>query len=160
MDTIEIFDVASLYEGSSDAAWYAQNVTGDIPAPRTDFCVVTAAAPDNSSYNIYLYGGRDATTDYDDVYVLSLPSFRWIQIYSGQSPRWGHTCHLVANSQMLTVGGANGSTVASSLWNGCDWEMMSVAVYSLSTLTWGSVYDAAAPQYTVPNLIYQVVGGG
>ncbi|KAN0066985.1 hypothetical protein V8E54_014909 [Elaphomyces granulatus] len=155
MDTIDIFDVASMDDPNSNGAWYAQAATGNIPQPRFGFCTVAATAPDNSSYNLYIYGGRNYTDDMDDIYVLSIPSFTWINIYQGSSPRWGHTCHPVGNSQMITVGGANGT----SLYNGCDWETMGVAIYSLSTLTWGSVYNAFAPPYTVPNLVYNVIGG-
>jgi len=155
MDTIDIFDVASINDTNSNGAWYTQAATGDIPELRYGFCTVGATAPDNSSYNLYIYGGRNYTDDMDDIYVLSIPSFTWVRIYEGSSPRWGHTCHLVGNSQMITVGGANGT----SLYNGCDWETMGVAIYSLSTLTWGSVYDAFAPPYTVPNLVYGAIGG-
>ena len=38
--------------------WRSQTIRGtDVPAPRLDFCLITASAPDNSSFNIYMYGG-------------------------------------------------------------------------------------------------------
>lgn len=129
-----------------------------MPALRTDFCVVAGAASDESSYNIYLYGGRNPKSGiiYDDVYALSLPSFTWIKLFTGQSPRWGHTCHLVPNStQLLTLGGAldlNRST--------CDWEYAGVAVLDSWTMTWNSVYDDYARPYKVTQGIAEVIGGG
>lgn len=97
MDTIDIFDIASL-DGGGNGTWYKQNTTGDIPAPRELFCLVAASAPDNSSHNMcvsccglsatltltggisYLYGGRNDTGMFDQVYVLSLPQFRWTKV--------------------------------------------------------------------------------
>ena len=62
MTQVNIFDVdyavALSSEGRSGSGWYTQTITGeDVPAPRVDFCVVVASAPDGSSFNIYMYGG-------------------------------------------------------------------------------------------------------
>lgn len=105
-----------------------------------------------------MYGGRGANEDYDEIYVLSIPSFTWTKIYRGDSPRFGHTCHLVANRQLLTVGG---STV-SDLLSACDWEEKGVAIFDTSgssSANWGSVYDAYASAYQVPDKVYNVIGG-
>jgi hypothetical protein len=125
--------------------------------PRIDSCSLVVAAPDNSSYNIYLYGGRDPILGkiYDDIYILSMPSFTWQLMYTGQSARFGHTCHLVGNRQMLTVGGSLNLNVTS----GCDWETKGVAIIDLSTKTWGSVFNAKAPAYTVTQDTVDVIGG-
>lgn len=53
MSTIDIFDIASIYSGSSNG-WYQQNTTGSAPDPRVDFCVVAISAPDNSSHQLYV----------------------------------------------------------------------------------------------------------
>jgi hypothetical protein len=50
MDTIDVFDVASSYNGNG--SWYQQNATGNIPAPRVDHCATVVSAPDNSSHNM------------------------------------------------------------------------------------------------------------
>ncbi|KAF7939014.1 uncharacterized protein EAE98_001350 [Botrytis deweyae] len=97
MDQINIFDINSAYNGGN-GSWFTQQASGNIPPRRMDSCTVVATAPDNSSYNIYLYGGQDGgSVSYDDVFVLSLPSFTWIKVYESVpgSPRFGHTCHLV-----------------------------------------------------------------
>ena len=104
MDQIGIFDVASLYKNDTDSAWFSQKASGEIPDNRVDFCLTGISAPDNSSYNIYMYGGKNGTGAFDQIYALSLPSFTWVKIYEGDSPRYGHTCHPVGQRQMVTVG--------------------------------------------------------
>ena len=93
MDAIDVFDISTLYDppGNTTSGWYRQLATGDVPAPRVDFCIVYASATDGSSRYIYLYSGRGANgTAFDDVYVLSLPSFTWIKLHQGNQPRYGH----------------------------------------------------------------------
>lgn len=154
-DTVDVFDIDSyLQNPDSSGLWYAQSTAGDIPAPRIDFCTVSVSALDNSSHHIYLYGGHDPvqSVNFDDVYVLSLPAFKWTRVNFGKSPRWGHDCHLVGNRQMITLGGNTTNEQ-------CDWESKGVAILDLSTITWGSVYDAYAPQYLVPTAIVSWLGG-
>jgi hypothetical protein len=60
MNAVNIFDVSSLASpdsSSSSNGWYTQTIAGTAPDPRIDFCLVLASAPDNSSFNIYMYGG-------------------------------------------------------------------------------------------------------
>jgi hypothetical protein len=76
---------------------------------------------------IYVYGGYNGLTyeqysnldvdsespvnDYDDVWVLSIPSFTWTKVYSGQNSnaRRAHRCHRVADNQMMVIGGVGAS---------------------------------------------------
>ncbi|KAH0562766.1 hypothetical protein GP486_002585, partial [Trichoglossum hirsutum] len=154
LDTIEVFDVASL-DNNQNGKWYKQKTSGDIPPPRIDACAVVASAPDNSSHNIYIYGGRNVTGIYDQIYVLSIPSFTWTKIFEGQSPRFGMTCHLAAKRQLITVGGWSDF----NLTKGCDWEDKGLGVYDLSSLIWGSRFNAYAKDYTVPTPVVSVIGG-
>ncbi|PQE29945.1 cell wall anchored protein [Rutstroemia sp. NJR-2017a WRK4] len=157
MDEIHIFDINSAYNGGS-GSWYTQQASGDLPPKRVQSCSVVAAAADNSSYNIYMYAGQDGlSASYDDIYVLSLPSFTWIKVYETTpgSPRYGHTCHLVGNRQLLTVGGTTGSLSTS-----CDWESKGVAIYDMSTLQWGSNFYHDAESYSLPSNLTAVIGGG
>ncbi|KAK8140146.1 cell wall anchored protein [Apiospora sp. TS-2023a] len=158
MNQVGIFDVATIGTSNASNGWVSQTITGDAPLPRVDFCVVSVAAPDNSSYNIFLYGGWDPTKTayYDDIWVLSLPSFTWTKIYQGVLPRLGHDCHVVGGRQMITVGGINSTDITGI----CDWEWMGVAILDLSTNAWGSVYDSQKPPYEVTPEISAVVGGG
>ncbi|KAF2036777.1 hypothetical protein EK21DRAFT_83707 [Setomelanomma holmii] len=154
---VDVFDIESyLNEPSSNGSWYSQNTTGDVPAPRIDFCTVAISTPDNSSHHIYLYGGIDPITgtEYDDVLILTLPSFTWTNVWPiGEAPRWGHNCHVAGRRQMITVGG--------NITNGleCDWEVKGVAVWELSTLTWGSVFMSNLSNFQVPQKVLTLTNG-
>ncbi|KAF2116289.1 hypothetical protein BDV96DRAFT_491395 [Lophiotrema nucula] len=160
-DSVDVFDIDSyLQDTSSNGTWYRQNTTGDIPAPRIDFCTTSISAPDNSSHHIYLYGGidpnkgQDINAGYDDVYVLSIPSFTWTPIFqNGASPRWGHNCHVAGKRQMVTVGGNITNTGI------CDWELKGVAFLDMSTATWGSVFLTNTSEFTVPKQVLPATGG-
>lgn len=39
---------------TENSTWHRQATSGDIPPPRSDFCMVAAPASDNSSYNMYV----------------------------------------------------------------------------------------------------------
>ncbi|KAF2199827.1 hypothetical protein GQ43DRAFT_375312 [Delitschia confertaspora ATCC 74209] len=155
--TVDVFDIDSyLKDPKSNGTWYQQNTTGQVPEPRIDFCLTTVAAPDNSSFHIYLYGGYNPTqnnTAYDDVYILSLPAFHWTKVFiNGATPRYGHDCHLAGKRQMLTLGG--------NITNfECDWEAKGIAVLDMSTITWGSVFLANETQYQVPQRLLGTIGG-
>ena len=61
MNEVNIFDLTSLSNPDSittSNGWYTQSITGSVPDPRVDFCIVLATAPDKSSFNIYMYGGK------------------------------------------------------------------------------------------------------
>ncbi|KAK6339137.1 hypothetical protein TWF718_008561 [Orbilia javanica] len=159
MSEIAIFDIAS-------ETWHVQPASGksyQIPQSRTDHCIVVASAPDNSSHNIrYLYGGANFGQNrlLDDAWILSLPSFQWIKIFEGQSPRYGMTCHITPQGrQMITVGGLGDVYTANMKDSNCDWELKSVAVYDLTNLTWSSIYHADFPPYSVPIEVVQYIGG-
>jgi hypothetical protein len=104
---------------------------------------------------------------YDDVYVLSLPSFTWTKVYSGHSPRFGHTCHRAGQRQMMAVGGSLDASMYAVETSGiipelsgikCD-RREGVALFDLSTLKWGSSFDPHAPDYQIPKKVIDVIGG-
>ncbi|KAI1081449.1 hypothetical protein F5B20DRAFT_569830 [Whalleya microplaca] len=157
MSQVNIFDVESITQPntpSSNNGWYTQTIIGeDVPSPRVDFCVIVVSAPDNSSFSIYLYGEN---VGYDDSWVLSIPSFSWIKLYQGSYPRYGHTCHLVGNSQMVTVGGANNPNVTET----CDFEYAGIGILDLFTINWITTFDKEMPPYRINSKISAVIGGG
>lgn len=159
-DDVDVFDLASYSSTRGNDAWFTQSTSGDVPPSRIDFCTVLASAPDNSSHNIYMYGGWDPTSNqtryYDDIYVLSLPSFTWTKMFKGESPRYGHTCHLAAGRQLLTIGG---STQHGNITDSCDWEAESVGIMDLPSMTWGSVFTAGYRPYELSNNLIQKLGG-
>ncbi|KAL9115470.1 MAG: hypothetical protein Q9227_000791 [Pyrenula ochraceoflavens] len=178
LSQVAMFDVSSLDSTPGSGSWYNQPATGDIPPPRVDFCLVEADAPDGSSHNIYMFGGREPfyNTPYDDVYVLSIPSFSWTLLYNGTNPRFGHTCHVTAKRQMLVVGGSltpadfaimnlpgnnlphtNGTLNTTSA--ACDTTSNGVLLFDLTEGTWGTQYDPNGPDYAVPQKIVNTIGG-
>lgn len=162
MTEIWLLDLAKFDRASgtlAPEAWVSQNTTGTPPGMREDSCVVGLAAADNSSYQLYVYGGRQNDNVYDDVWALSLPQFTWTRTYAGTAPRFGHSCQLYKNWQMITIGGASSTALDS-----CDWESRGVAIFDFSTSTssnWGSVFRASnsPPTYKVPQPVYHDIGG-
>ncbi|GFF58203.1 kelch repeat-containing protein 2 [Aspergillus udagawae] len=152
METVPVYDV-------SGERWYLQNTTGDIPPQLTQFCSVYASAQDGSSHNIYIYGGYDGlsteNTPSDDVYVLSLPSFSWIKLYSGNSPhgRSGHRCVKPYPDQMFVLGGVH-LDPTHCLDGGV------VQVFNLNTGRFQNTYSPTVwSEYKVPDLVTAVIGG-
>jgi hypothetical protein len=158
-DTVDVFDIESYRsDPNSNGTWYQQKTSGDVPSPRIDGCTVIGSAPDNSSHNIYMFGGWDPTkpnTWYDELYVLSIPSFTWVKMYHAESARYGHTCHVVGR-QMITTGGRN---IRRNVTDYCDWERHGIAVLDMPTMNWGSIYNATVGQYEVSPLIVDKIGG-
>ncbi|KAF7158140.1 hypothetical protein CNMCM5623_002806 [Aspergillus felis] len=152
METVSVYDV-------SGDKWYLQNTTGDIPRQLTQFCSVYASAADGSSHNIYIYGGYDGlskeSTPSDDVYVLSLPSFSWIKLYSGNSTqgRSGHRCVKPYPDQMFVLGGVH-LDPTHCLDGGV------IRVFNLNTGRFQNTYSPTVwSDYKVPDLVTAVIGG-
>lgn len=150
MDNITIFDVGAYLRNNSEPLWYAQNATGDIPPPRAYSCTVLVSTEDGTSHNMYVHAGQGPNnTVYDDVYVLSVPSFTWTRIYDSNNFRFGHTCHRVGD-QMITVGGQKYTSLEEQL--PCDWETAGVGIFNMSNAQWGSVFKPVGQTsaYTLP----------
>jgi hypothetical protein len=85
MTTIDIYDIGS-------ATWHTQLASGvpgsrdGIPAPRYYGCSVMVSSPDNSSYNIYMYGGESKPglpgSKFNDIWALLIPTFTWVKLSS------------------------------------------------------------------------------
>ncbi|KAG8168372.1 hypothetical protein KVR01_001121 [Diaporthe batatas] len=172
MSMLDVYDIAN-------SIWYHQQTTGTPPGVRVNPCAVVATAPDASSFQIYLFGGQNLQPagnqiQYDDMYILTIPSFVWIGPVSQGGPgssipyaRAGHTCAL-RDGQMIVAGGFN-TTVSS-----CD--SPGIYVFNASSLEWGTSFKALAPSsdaesadnsvlaasygYVVPEEVISVVGGG
>jgi len=170
MNIIDVYDVAN-------STWYKQTTTGKSPPIRVNPCAVVAAAPDGSSFNVYLYGGQNLIPfgeqiQYSDMWILTIPSFTWIQVtIDGQEPpaRAGHSC-VLWDSQMVVVGGYVGRDIS------CD--SPGIYVFDTSSLQWKGSYDALSAGdskaeeaaqgssiirssygYKVPKVVQDVIGG-
>ncbi|KAH8890788.1 hypothetical protein GQ53DRAFT_649582 [Thozetella sp. PMI_491] len=157
MEQIFVYDILS-------SKWYTQTATGTVPAIRRRFCADVTWAPDQSSYNIYLYGGLGFPPNgsgYDDVYILTIPSFQWIKLYpndgnyTGQYPHNGLSCNMVDGAQMLIIGGTFTTT------DDCD-APTQFGTHNLdvsdSTTPW-QLFSTNRTTYGVPDLIVSAVGG-
>ena len=112
--------------------------------------------------NRYSDSGTDSSSkedsSLDDVWILSLPSFRWIYAGSGggfPDGREGAACALVNNKYMLAYRGRTGSAI-----NKCD-EGSGLWFYDLEDLAWRTNYTApdANHVWKVPEKIYNIIGG-
>jgi hypothetical protein len=154
MRTIDIYDIAG-------DKWYRQP-TESAPKALTRGCAVAIPAKDYSSFNIYYYGGykgTDAASEFnDDVYVLSLPSFMWMKVSSGNPDhaRAGHKCVTPYPDQMMVIGGYTPAT-------GTSLSCVKGGIIQLFNLTSGKWMDSYNPgvyhEYGVPEMIHVMIGG-
>ncbi|KAK6604993.1 cell wall anchored protein [Botrytis cinerea] len=162
MNQIHIYDIQS-------SQWYTQNATGDIPGDRRRFCAGATWAADQSSYNIYMYGGAGFganSSGYDDLYILSLPSFTWIKWWENPSssarPHNMLSCNVVNGAQMLIVGGSfpkDQSTCDSPpSWGTHNVDLNEPAPGQASFNPWNT-YQPNLTSYAVPSAIISVIGG-
>ncbi|KAM0347165.1 hypothetical protein ACHAPU_005106 [Fusarium lateritium] len=159
MDQIILYDVLS---GKS----YFQNATGDVPQSRRRFCAGATWSEDQSSYNIYLYGGageEEGSVGFDDIYILTLPSFTWIKMYPkgkaiGDYPHHSFTCNVVNEAQMIIHGGffpLNDDCDVPDQWGLHD---VSLGRQNKNKAPW-MLYDPDLTRYAVPTDVISVVGG-
>lgn len=150
-----------VYDIDSDT-WDTQQTatTGANPTQRASFCWVAASTTDNSSHHIYVYGGYDGTYQttssaiaYDEMWVLSIPAFRWTKLSDGNPShrRQNHVCVQMNPTTMLSIGG--------NLEYGQALNDTAFDVYDLSAAQWTSTYkpDSTA-KYSVPDAISKSVG--
>jgi hypothetical protein len=102
-----------------------------------------------------MYGGtnghRDSTaSDSDQVYVLSIPAFRWFRSDPATQPRYMHTCELVGKRQMLSIGG-----IDAQVQNTVDPLGYGLGIFDLSDWEWKPSYDAEAEDYVPHDKINQ-----
>ncbi|KAH8732638.1 hypothetical protein GQ44DRAFT_667864 [Phaeosphaeriaceae sp. PMI808] len=148
LDSISVFDVASL-DTTPDGLWYRQRTIGRTPGSRLTTCAISIPSPDFTSYHIYMFSGRSSSESYDDVWVLSLPQFRWTQVFAGV--RWNHgsTCHLAGNKQLIALGGTT-ETAKSCMY---------VALFDLTNLKWLRRFVVDDVPFRVPKAVWEWIGG-
>ncbi|KAH7126617.1 hypothetical protein B0J11DRAFT_526029 [Dendryphion nanum] len=168
-DQLETFRQVLVYDSANDT-WYNQATTvdggGNFPAGRVGFCAVATSAADNSSHNIYMYGGESETNTnsaFSDMWILSIPSFRWIRVNVDLPARKSHGCTLVAQKYMLTYGGVPSGWGSEGDGDECDQDNYGMRLFDMSNLGWTGRYDGP-PQtgknaYTVPKVVIGAIGG-
>ena len=144
MQTVFIFDIAT-------KTWFHQVTTESSPPDnRSGFCSVAASAEDNSSHNIYIYGGFNSNNSLDDVFILTLPAFKWVPVYL--PPEQGatdygrkHQCQKVYEKHMVAY---RDLCVVHDL-----------SVYDMSSLEWTTKVEVENQRYFVPERLYEIIGG-
>ncbi|KAL9124197.1 MAG: hypothetical protein Q9217_006451 [Psora testacea] len=164
MSAIQVYDIDS-------QQWSQVFATGDIPKPRSEFCSVLSAAPDDSSFQMTIYGGWSQTDNYalEDVYVLTMPAFYWIKVNSSgnaedelatHAGRARHHCHAYKDRQMIVLGGEvlNGSKAFNM--SSCNESYPVIKLLDTTTFQWHTKFPLADSIYQVPQPVYQIIGGG
>ena len=181
----EIFpgtDGVSMFDPISQQ-WSSQEVSGAKPSSVLSPCVVGAQG-DNNTYEvkndrnlkmtkaydklqIFLYGGlaedTSGTVAQGAVYVLSLPAFNWQkQNITPEYGRWLHSCNVIGNRQMVSIGGlvtdmslqvtnegpeSNGSNSVPDPWT------QGLGIFDLTAMEWKEGYDPAAAPYVTPDAV-------
>lgn len=114
----------------------------------------------------YLYGGYGTQTvdGFDDVYILSLPSFTWIKAWPTENltspvPHGGCSANVFRRDQMLIIGGWFTNSDVCDSPNGWGQHNMNLGMNGQSKAIWDK-YDPKLAIYFVPTPIIKVIGGG
>jgi hypothetical protein len=164
MSIINIYDIAS-------STWYSVTASGQIPPQREQQCSVVSVSPDSSSFQVTMYQGWNLLEGeaFEDVYVLTIPSFRWIQMSDtgnteqnlGQNTgRFGGACSIWNDRQMVVVGG--GFRIGSTQVNGgtaCNTSYPAIRVLDTNTYAWQTQFQPDLGAYEVPEPVYNLIGG-
>lgn len=99
-----------------------------------------------------------------NVYVLSVPSFRWIRVTDDNSIRIKHKCVRPQNNTMIVVGGNTPVTNREydPLPQNCDSATFAngIGIFVLHSLSWMSNYNASYNDaYRIPSKVSDVIGG-
>lgn len=164
MQVVHIFDIAK-------KAWFAQSTTaqgGYYPSARLEFCSVMTSPEDNSSYNIYIYGGKTFDSVIDnkkEIFILTLPAFHWVAMntsaglnesYASPWQANGYRCQKVHEKYMV------------SYWGYFDLQcgdipelqrFQGMVIYDMSSLTWTTKVELENQKYLVPQALYDIIGG-
>ena len=118
-----------------------------------------------------MYGGSDFSVPrcYEEVYVLSIPSFQWISIYDQGNQeallglkdvgRMGHTCHLYGDRQMIVLGGNITSGANPINIELCNTSWPALRVLDNTTFVWQTQFNPTPVDYAVPEQVYSIIGG-
>jgi hypothetical protein len=93
----------------------------------------------------------------DEVFVLTLPGFVWFKAnYTARQSRQSHTCHVVGNRQLLTIGGIDPGVqefFSVAYANATDPFTQGLGIFDLTEMKWAQRYDANAPTYQSPGVV-------
>ncbi|KAG0136995.1 hypothetical protein HOY82DRAFT_651101 [Tuber indicum] len=148
-DTVHVYDIAA-------GVWYRQPTTSKtniFPENRLGgFCAGAVAAPDKTSFTIYIYGGLDLSGYIKRTWALTMPYFHWLPVRSTGEPEHGRsttTCHTIGGQLVMVRGQGKQDNRGDT--NGGTY------FYDMTNLTWSLKYRPS--EYRVPKSIYDIIGG-
>lgn len=158
MSLIDVYDIAT-------AKWLKVTAEGDVPPPRGGLCSAVSAAPDDSSFQMIIYGGFNGTNTLNDMYLLTMPAFRWIKVNTTAvgSPnldtnmgRMNALCASYQDRQMLVVGGRSNLVLRTK---SCDTGYPILRLLDTTTFQWQTSYPLPNTTYQIPQGVIDVIGG-
>ncbi|KAK6509739.1 hypothetical protein TWF481_004469 [Arthrobotrys musiformis] len=166
--TYVAMDHARIYD-SETQDWYTQPIDGaQIPPARGDACTALVAAPDGSSYQMFMFGGSEngdpSARFLSDMWVLNIPSFTWVFIGEsggqfGPGARSGSSCNIVKDHIFLLYAGKKAAIASQAAQ--CESGGNAAYFMDLNTLSWLETYEGnnTTPGYRVASRITDVIGG-
>ncbi|KAK2045544.1 hypothetical protein LZ31DRAFT_593837 [Colletotrichum somersetense] len=146
MDQIFIYDVLS-------SKWDTQKASGEVPEMRRRYMYGGATAPG------VLGGG------YDDLYVLSIPTFTWVKMHpagrngTGDYPHHSLSCNMIpGRGQMIITGGQFPTTPVCDSPGQWDTHNVDLGKQNPGKSVW-DLYRPNKTAYAVPDEVLAVVGG-
>ncbi|KAI6419413.1 hypothetical protein MCOR21_010296 [Pyricularia oryzae] len=151
MTTVHFYDTLT-------RTFHKQSTTGpELPSLRQDACVVaTQASSDGmqSSYEIFMFGGEASGYPVSsDVWILTVPGFRWFKATEADiygNVRTEHACAVIGQGRrhMISVGGRNWHENVEAL----GWSD-GIGVYDMTNLSWISPYKPNGTAYEKPQVV-------
>ncbi|KAL9595678.1 MAG: hypothetical protein Q9179_004890 [Wetmoreana sp. 5 TL-2023] len=174
LSVAELYDMSLIHVYDVDSkTWFNITATGDIPLARSEFCSVISASPDDSSFQITIYGGWNIheQTAFEDVYVLAIPAFQWIKIdvpdnadtrLSGNAGRYQMSCALYGDRQLFSVGGLLILEEVNTIVNmqSCNTSWAVARMLDTTTFEWHRDFTPGSAAYAVPDRVSKIIGGG
>ncbi|KAI4160299.1 MAG: hypothetical protein LQ342_005891 [Letrouitia transgressa] len=153
-NSVLVYDIAT-------REWFTIYTTGAAPPPRSRGCSALNAAPDDSSFQMILYGGWDEKNVLGDVWVLTMPAFHWIKVNTTSTkplsvPRMDHSCATYQDRQMLVIGGKN---KLEEPHIPCADNYSALRMLDTTTFQWQTHYPLQDTMYKVPQPVIDIIGG-
>lgn len=135
--------------------WLRQKASGDVPPKRSAFCAVSAWSGfyNNSTQDIYVYGGRGENGDaLSDMYVLTLPAYRWFKLNVTSPARMYHACAKASSSDVFFASG--GFDDKQQAWTKDEAWPRGLGVFNMSSLAWQTEFgNQSYHQYNPPEAV-------
>ncbi|KAI9791455.1 MAG: hypothetical protein M1835_000311 [Candelina submexicana] len=171
MNSIMVYDIGTSTWQACFLTRYNVIATGTIPSDRSEFCAAVSASPDDSSFQLTIYGGwsLDRGKAFTDVYVLTIPSFRWTQISTkndveatlpGITGRKSMTCEIYNGRTMIVVRGDVRMGDTQTNGKSCNNSYPPIRVLDTTAFEWLDHFTPSRTAYSVPEAVYNVIGGG